>query len=266
MVDLIGCISVEGQSLLEQVAALEDGRVFSLVELGHMASTLATFSRHDTPPHVGGDIRAAGKLLTQLIMQLDVLVLMSAEEIEGVGLVENITKAASNLLSPALASAWMGVVEGVEFDSGDFLFTMESLAWVVGRYHGNTAGERQLTQQNLLIVSSQQVQSHDLTEGSHDPFLLNGSIATVSLATDTPLSMVTFGLFPTLGGLLPLRSSVDNISQFIVATPILSVQTADVAGLESTQVAVTLTLQFSRPLLRPGLVGGAMCMSWGGEG
>lgn len=263
-VDLIGCISVEGQSLLDQVAALERGQLFSSAELRGVASTLAVSSAHDTPPRVGGDVRVAGRLLSQLVLQVDIL---RTGETERVGLRETLTSLArvgSNLLNPDLAPAWVGVVEGVEFDAADFLSSLEALARVIGQYFIN---ESVALRDENLVIATQSLWSHDLSPGSHDPFMLslNESTATVSLESGVPLSVATFGLFPTLGAFLPTRSSF-NISHMTVATPILSVQAADAEGSEFTQVSVNLTLQYGGgPVLRPDLVGGALCASWSGR-
>lgn len=269
-VDLIGCISVEGQSLLQQVAALEGGQVFSPAELRGVASALAVSSAHDTPPRVGGDIRVAGKLLNQLVLQVDILMSVSSDEGEGLGVgidvtVDSLARTASNLLNPDLSQVWVGVVEGVEFDSEALLFALEAFARTSSRYLRSVSSSlKELSQQNFRLVTTQPSLSHDPTNRSHDAIILtfNESTATISLGADTPVSSVTYGLFPTLGDLLPLRGSF-NISNMVVATPILSVQAADLEGSEVTTVAVNMTMQFDDPVERLDLVGGAICVSWG---
>lgn len=266
--NLIGCISVEGQSLLQQVATLERGQVFSPAELRGMASALAVSSAHDMPPRVGGDVRVAGKLLNQLVLQVDILMLVSSDEAEGVELgetVDSLARTASNLLNPDLSQAWMGVVEVVDFDSETLLFALEAFARTSSRYLCSVGSSlKELNQQNFRLVTMQPSLSHDPIIRSHDAFTLtfNESTATISLGTDTPLSSATFGLFPTLGDLLPLRGSF-NISNMVVATPILSVQATGLEGSEVTTVAVNMTMQFNRPVERLDLVGGAICVSWG---
>lgn len=269
--DLIGCISLEGQSLLLQVEVLERGQVFSPVELRGVASALALVSVHATPPKVGGDVKVAGKLLNQLVLQMDIL--LSTPDSEGVGAglpetMDSLARVASNLLNPDLLAAWMGVVEGVVFSSEDLLFSIEAFGRVRGRYLRNnvssTRGE--LREQNLLLVT-QPLLSHDFTQASPDPFVLtfNDSTATISLGAATPLLSATFGLFPTLGDLLDLRAEF-NISNLFLATPILSVQAADAEGSEFTRVTVNLTLQFGRPVVREELADEAVCVSWGSAG
>ena len=253
-VDMISCLSVEGQSLLQLVEALEAGQLLSPAELRGVASDLAVSSSHDTPPRVGGDVRVTGKLLTQLIVQVDSL--MSEEGVEFGEAITSVSRVASNLLNPDLAVAWMGVVEGVEFGSDELLFGLEAFARTSTRYLSARAdgSPKELTQQyyHLVTLSSNE---------SHYPFMItfNDSTATISLGMGTPLSSVTLGLFPTLGDLLPLRGSF-NVSDMVVATPILSVQAADLEGSDVNTVSVNMTLQYAR---RPNLVEGATCVSWG---
>ncbi len=260
--DLIGCVSVEGQLLLTQVSALESGQILSVAELRSAASALTTFTSRFQGnmllPMVGGDVQVAGRMLSQLLNQLEALSDSGGVEGEAERIVESLVTTADNLLNPDLSSAWRSVVEGVEFDSGRFLMYLEALSLAVSR----EVPAQQFLHDNLLI------QSHDLSSGSHDPFVItfNESTTTITMETNTStsLSVLTFGLFPTLGDLLPMRA-LFNISHLIVATPILSIQVADAGGSEFTCVSVNLTLPYRQPVARATEVGGATCVAWSYE-
>lgn len=246
-VNLIGCLSVEGQLLLAEVKSLEAGRILSLDELRSVADTMATISAQRRTS--AGDVKAAGKLLSQLILQLE-------GQGEGMDpLIQSLARGASNLLHPDLSLQWMGVVEGVEFESGDFLMSLEQLVWAVSF---NTSSLSEIRQENLLI-KGESLRSHDnLT------FDLNFNESTTSISIEgmvTPASFLTFGLFPTLGNLLPKRSDFD-ISRMTVATPILSVQATDGVGSEFTQLTVNLTLPYLHTVTHQELLSEGVCASW----
>lgn len=226
-----------------------------------MLDGLILSSRLTSDPLVGGDVRVTGEIMNLLTLQLE-WQLLALGEGEGLQAVGGLAELASNLLNPALSSAWVGVVEGVEFDSEDLLSSLEALSRLLGNSLVS-ATPSSLIQENLLIRTAM-LQSRDL---SHNPFtlILNDSTATVALETAANGSLlVTFGLYPVLGDLLPMRTSFD-IGNFSVATPILSIQVADAEGSEVTQVSVTMTLHYNRPLTQHDVVGGAVCVAWGYE-
>lgn len=267
-VDLIGCLSVRGQSLLDQVTSLEDGQLLSLTEIMGVANTLMnSVDQLMTRPLVGGDVRAAGRMLRQLSLQLSSQLAGGVVEVdERVELVvETIGSSASSLLDPDLSPAWMGMSERVGFDASDFLESLETYSRLAGITITTSSTLSNLTYDHLHI-RAESLQSHDSTLRSHDPFLFSfkDSTSTVALKTssDTPSSLVTFGLFPTLAELLPLRGSF-NTSHMTLATPILSIQVVNAEGSEFTNMSVNLTLDYTRPVLRPSEVGGvAICVSW----
>lgn len=271
--NLIGCISLEGQSLLVQASALEGGQMLSLAELNDVASVLVAFVgrlQGEIPhPLVGGDIRLAGKTLGLLTQQFGYLMAVIREG-EGLASVDSLARAASHLLNPDLFPAWVGVVEGVEFDTSNFLQCLESLLWVIGDYLNVTHTLPMQRIYDNLLIRTESIQSHDFALGSRKSLVLsfNDSMSTISLDAlngVTPPSLVTVGLFPTLQELLPLRAPF-NISHMTIATPILSIQAADAEGSSFTGISVNLTLQFIRTLVHEDVVGGAVCVSWTYEG
>lgn len=249
---------MEGQVLLTQVSALERGQILSLDEFRSAANAVASiasrFQGNVPLPLVGGDVQVVGKLLNQLVNQLvDQLVATMGFGAEGEEFLETFATATSDLLNPDLSSAWRSVVEGVEFDSEDFLLHLEAFSLVVAGQLLRNATDPQLVRDNLLITTV----SHDQ---SHDSFLINFNETRSVVATEASSTtlLLTFGLFPTLGDLLPIRS-LFNISQMTVATPILSVQAMEAGGSEVTNVSVTLTLPYRQPVVR---VTQATCASW----
>lgn len=245
--------------MLTQLSALEGGQILNVDELGGAAGALASFSsrfRGNMPlPTVGGDVQVAGRMLSQLLAQLGALSAAGGVEGAGEGIVGSLVTTADNLLNPDLSSAWRGVVEGVEFDSGRFLVYLEALSLTAAR----EVPTQQFLWPNLLI------QSHDRFSMSHDTFTVNFNESTTTVTMETngnaSLSLLTFGLFPTLGGLLP-RRALFNISHMTVATPILSIQAVDDRGSEFTSVSVNLTLPYRQPVARVTEVGGAVCVAW----
>ena len=267
--DLIGCLSERGQSLLAQVTSLQDGQILSLDDLRGVAESLMDFTGQLTEPRllVGGDVRVAGEMLNQLTMQLDTLLPegSSDEEAEFGMAVDSLGRIANSLVNSDLSPAWVvGVAEGAEFDASDFLFSLELMSGVMGRYLNITSNSSQLLYSNLL-VRAEPLMSHDLAVGSHDTFTLDFNESATTIAFEpraaTPSLLATFALLPTLAELLPLRG-LTNISHMTVATPILSIQTADLEGSEFTDVAVNFSLQYDRAVLREAELAEGLCVSW----
>lgn len=260
--NLIGCLSAEGQGLLSQVASLEvRGQILTLSELGRAAERLRKFVvDHGTS---GGDVQVAGKLLSQLVAQLEYVILLSDDEsVEGS--IQSLLLGTNLLLNPDLSKQWVGVVEEVGFDSGGLLSSLERLSRVVSSAATNFT---QYSQPNFLIRSEPWE-----PVGSHESHMTNLELQQRALSSLTirssntiPPSYVTFALFPTLGFLLPERADSD-ISDMTVATPILSIQAASLSGSEVTEVAANVTLEYTQEPVHLDRVGEAVCVAWDHQG
>lgn len=246
-VSLLGCLSLLGQSLLDQIDALEEGYILSSAELRGVADSLVSFTagRGSGQEFLSGeDVRVAGKLLSQLIQDVN-------EEVIGL-----FSTVASNLLNSDLSPAWTSTVREVEFTSGNFLFILEELALLLTETSSSTVLETNFLIKKELLGSA--IMTFELS--------FNNSISSVSLkmAANNTASL-TFALFPTLGPFLtPANEASFNFSHMTVATPILSIQALDSVGSEVTLVPVDFTLPYTTdiPFSSDSEEGGAICVSW----
>ena len=73
-VDVLGCLSVEGQEYLAQAESLDDGQSLSFSQLKLTAAQLEEFTNEQgqTPTDLlfGGDVQVAGRVLNGLLRQL----------------------------------------------------------------------------------------------------------------------------------------------------------------------------------------------------
>ena len=262
--NLIGCISAEGRGLLFQVATLEDrGQILTLSELGSVADTLRKFvGNHGNIS--GGDVQVAGRLLNQLVIQLEDIVVLSNDE-QTEDNFQRILLGTDLLLNPELSEHWKVTVKEVQFDSGDFLSALEQLSRVVG---SGAITLTQYSQPNIVIRREpwKPIGSHDTHVTSLELQQRILSLTTIRSSNNVlPPAYVTFALLPTLGPLLPERANF-NISDMTIATPVLSIQAASMSGSEVTEISINVTLVYTQVPTRLDMVGMAVCVAWDYQG